>query len=59
MLSTYVEDIIRTEESFSEWQIRNIHQLILKNIDDENAGRYRHQNVLISGITTPHPTIYY
>lgn len=37
----YVEDIIRKEESFSEWQIRNIHQLILKNIDDDNAGRYR------------------
>lgn len=30
-------------------QIRNIHQLILKNVDDDNAGRYRQQNVLISG----------
>lgn len=29
----YVEDIIRKEEPFSEWQICNIHQLILKNID--------------------------
>ena len=47
----YVEDIIKKEEPFSEWQIRNIHQLILKNIDDENAGRYRQQNVLISGAT--------
>ena len=37
----YVEDIIKKEEPFSEWQIRNIHQLILKNIDDDNAGRYR------------------
>jgi len=51
----YVEDIIRKEEPFSEWQIRNIHQLILKNIDDENAGRYRQQNVLISGATTTPP----
>lgn len=51
----YVEDNIRKEEPFSEWQIRNIHQLILKNIDDDNAGRYRQQNVLISGATsTPH-----
>ena len=33
----YVEDIIRKEEPFSEWQIRNIHQLILKNIDDDNV----------------------
>ncbi|EOR07177.1 hypothetical protein I593_02064 [Acinetobacter tandoii DSM 14970 = CIP 107469] len=45
----YVEDIIKKQEPFSEWQIRNIHQLILKNIDDDNAGRYRQQNVLISG----------
>lgn len=51
----YVGDIIRKEEPFSEWQIHNIHQLILKNIDDENAGRYRQQNVLISGATTTPP----
>lgn len=51
----YVEDIIKREEPFSEWQIRNIHQLILKSIDDENAGRYRQQNVLISGTTTNPP----
>ncbi|MFW2150696.1 Fic family protein [Acinetobacter gyllenbergii] len=51
----YVEDILKKQEPFSEWQIRNIHQLILKNIDDENAGRYRQQNVLISGATTNPP----
>jgi len=51
----YVEDIIKKEEPFSEWQIRNIHQLILKNIDDDNAGRYRQQNVLISGATSTPP----
>lgn len=46
------------EEPFSDWQIRNIHQLILKNIDDDNAGRYRQQNVLISGATTPPSRLY-
>ena len=51
----YVEDIIKKVEPFSEWQIRNIHQLILKNIDDDNAGRYRQQNVLISGATNTPP----
>ena len=51
----YVEDIIKKEEPFSEWQIRNIHQLILKNIDDDNSGRYRQQNVLISGATNTPP----
>lgn len=40
-----------------EPQIRHIHHLILRNIDDENAGRYRQQNVLISGATT-HPPDY-
>ncbi len=54
----YVEDIIEKEEPFSEWQIRNIHQLILKNIDDDNAGRYRQHNVRISGAKPlPHLTI--
>lgn len=48
----YVDDIIRKEETFSEYHIRNINQLILRNIDDENAGHYRQQNVLISGATT-------
>ena len=49
------EEIIKKDEPFSEWQIRNIHQLILKNIDNENSGRYRQQNVLISGATTNPP----
>ena len=37
------------EEPLSEWQIRNIHRLVLKNIDDDAAGRYRTSNVLIAG----------
>lgn len=45
----YVMAVVRNEEPFSEWQIRNIHRLVLKNIDDEEAGRYRSSNVLISG----------
>jgi Fic family protein len=51
----YVEDIVRNAdkakaaEPFSEWQIRNLHRLVLKNIDDENAGRYRQLNVTIAG----------
>lgn len=45
----YVEDIVGKQEPLSEWQIRNIHQLVLKNIDDENAGAYRKVNVTISG----------
>ena len=51
----YVEDVIQKQEEFSEWQIRNIHQLILKQIDDVHAGRYRQQNVLISGASHTPP----
>ena len=45
----YMEDIIRDNEELSERQIKNIHHLILKGIDDENAGRYRKEKVVISG----------
>lgn len=44
-----LEEIVRQETPFSEWQIRSLHQLILKNIDDDNAGRYRTINVRIVG----------
>jgi len=45
----YVEEIISNREELSEWQIKNIHQLVLKNIDAPNAGCYRRENVIISG----------
>lgn len=45
----YIIKIVAGEEPLSEWQIRNIHHLVLKNIDDDSAGRYRTSNVLIAG----------
>lgn len=45
----YIEEIVKNNESLTEWQIKNIHNLILKNIDIDNAGRYRTENVIISG----------
>ncbi|TMV47385.1 Fic family protein [Paenibacillus mesophilus] len=45
----YVEEIVQRREPLSEWQIKNIHRLILKGIHDEYAGTYRRENVLISG----------
>lgn len=51
----YVQDIIRKKELLSEWQIRSIHQLILKNIDNEYAGRYKNVNVEISGASHTPP----
>ena len=52
---TYVESIVSGKEPLSEWQIKNIHQLVLKNIDDQNAGRYRQQNVVIAGASHTPP----
>lgn len=51
----FVEQIIQNQEPFSEWQLKNIHQLILANIDNTNAGRYRTQNVIISGASHTPP----
>ncbi|MBM7645146.1 Fic family protein [Scopulibacillus daqui] len=45
----YVEEIVTNEEDLTQFIIKNIHRLILKNIDDDNAGRYRETNVGISG----------
>ncbi|WFD12435.1 Fic family protein [Tepidibacter hydrothermalis] len=45
----YVEDIVRKNEPFCEWQINNIHRLVLKAIDDEYAGVYIDQKVIIAG----------
>lgn len=42
-------------EALSEWQIRNIHSLVLKGIDAEEAGRYRRENVVIAGASTTPP----
>src|SRR5699024_11157229 len=33
----------------TEWQIKNIHRLVLKGIDDSNSGVYREEQVFISG----------
>lgn len=45
----FVEDLIASHRELSEWTIKNIHALILKGIDNSNAGKYRTENVLISG----------
>lgn len=45
----FVEDLVSDKESLSEWNIKNIHALILKEIDNQNAGKYRSENVVVSG----------
>lgn len=45
----YLEDLVKDNKPITEWNIKSIHQLILKGIDDENAGRYRRENATIKG----------
>ena len=45
----YVEQLVSENEPLSQWQIKSLHQLILKNIDDAHAGVYRRSNVTIAG----------
>ncbi len=47
----FLDDLVKDNEPISEWNIKNIHQLILKDIYNENAGRYRKENVTIKGAT--------
>lgn len=47
----YVEEIIHKEETLLQGQIKNLHRLVLKGIDDSYAGVYRDQQVLIAGAT--------
>lgn len=45
----FIEDLVSNKEEITEWNLKNIHALILKEIDNLNAGKYRTENVLISG----------
>ena len=55
---TYVEEIVQMKEPLSEWQIKNLHRLVLKGIHDEYAGAYRKEQVFISGATHRPPAHY-
>lgn len=44
-----LEDMVTEQQPLTEWNIKSLHQLILKGIDDANAGRYRSVNVRIAG----------
>ena len=45
----FLDSLVEDDMALSEWDIKTIHAIILKNIDDEFAGRYRMSNVIISG----------
>lgn len=54
----YVEEIVQKREPLSEWQIKNLHRLVLKGIDDEYAGVYRKEQVFIAGAKHTPPAHY-
>ena len=45
----YLEELAKQEQGIIELDIRQIHGLVLANIDEENKGRYRSTEVKISG----------
>ena len=45
----YAEELVAQKEPLSQRDIKAIHQLVMKNIDDRNAGVYRTNNVIIAG----------
>ena len=47
----YLDELVKDKQPITEWNIKNIHQIILKEIDSENAGKYRRGNVMIKGAT--------
>lgn len=47
----FLESLINTNNELTEFDIKNIHAIVLKEIDNDNAGRYRTENVLITGAT--------
>ncbi len=53
----FVQGLANASEPLTETTIRQIHSLILRTIDDENAGSYRRVNVRISGSSFVPPDV--
>ena len=51
----YVESLVTRKEAISAFHVRQIHHLVLKEIDSENAGQYRQLPVRIAGSTYQPP----
>jgi len=45
----FLEELVKEDNDLSEFDIKSIHNLVLKGIDNANAGKYRAENVIISG----------
>ena len=45
----YVEKLVRKESSIEEDDVLNVHKLLMRGIDDQNAGKYRTGQVRVAG----------
>jgi Fic family protein len=45
----FLEELVNAGSELTERDIKDLHSLILKGIDQKNAGKYRNANVIISG----------
>ncbi|WP_394189533.1 Fic family protein [Paenisporosarcina quisquiliarum] len=45
----FLEEVVQKNERLTEWTIKSIHRLVLKGIQEDNAGVYRKENVVIGG----------
>ena len=52
----YIKELVQNKDLFSKRVLLDIHHLILKNIDLDNAGKYRNIDVMISGSAHKPPT---
>ena len=54
----YVESLSMQQQSLGEWEIKQIHNLILRKIAPEEAGRYRQLDVKAAGTNYLYPAHY-
>ena len=54
----YIEDLARSETRIGDWEIKQIHSLILRTIAVDEAGRYRRLDVRAAGTEYEYPPHY-
>ena len=54
----YMEELAQKKIVLNEWEIRNLHNLILRGIDRQEAGRYRTLDVKAAGTEHTYPPHY-
>lgn len=54
----YIEDLAREDTEIKEWEIKQIHNLILRKINPEEAGSYRTLDVIAAGTNYRYPAHY-